>query len=113
VRNDYFWLARDVSMLEELLFLSKEGIQKEGFNNLKRRRMFCKNQALSSSLQSKGFNVNEEINNMMDGTLEDESGGYRCNISNDATNDDILRITFFDFMSEGTNEEGNGEEEHE
>ncbi len=37
----------------------------------------------------------------------------RCNISNDATNDDILRITFSDFMSEGTNEEGSGEEEQE
>jgi len=37
----------------------------------------------------------------------------RCNISNDATNDDILRITFSDFMSEGKNEEGSGEEEQE
>ncbi len=75
VRNDYFWLARDVSMLEELVFLSKEGIQKEGFDNLRRRRMSFKDQALFSSLQSEGFNINEEINKVMDGTLEDEFDG--------------------------------------
>ncbi len=45
---------------------------------------------------------------MMDGILEDKSNGYKCNISNDATNDDILRRTF-NSMTEGTNEEGNGE----
>jgi hypothetical protein len=33
--NDYFWPARDVSMLKEKhVFLVEEGIQQEGFNNL-------------------------------------------------------------------------------
>jgi len=48
---------------------------------------------------------------MMDGTLEDEFDGYRCNISDDATNDGTLRRVSFDFMNEGKNEEGNGEKE--
>jgi hypothetical protein len=47
------------------------------------------------------------------GTLEDESDGYRCNSSNDATSDGTLRRTFSGSMSEGTNEEINGEEEEE
>jgi hypothetical protein len=113
VRNDCFWLAKDVSMLEEeLVFLSKEGIQKKGFNNLRKRRMSCRDRALSSSLQSEGFNLNEKINDMTDGTLEDEPDGYMCNISNNATNDDILRRTSI-FMNESTNEERNDEEEQE
>lgn len=72
--------------------------------------MFCKIQALFSSLRSKGFDVNEKINNMMDGTHEDEFNGYMCNIFDDATNDGTLRRTSFNFMNEGTNEEGIGEE---
>lgn len=63
---------------EEHVFLAKEGIQQNGFSNLWKRKMSCIDQALSSSLRSKGFNVKEEINNTMDGTLEDKSNGYRC-----------------------------------
>jgi len=37
--------------------------------------MFCKDQAFSSSLHFEGFEINEEINNEMDGTLEDKSDG--------------------------------------
>jgi hypothetical protein len=46
----------------------------------------------------------------MDGTFEDESNGYMCNISNDANCDGTLRKTFSNSMTKGTNEEGNGEE---
>jgi len=49
----------------------------------------------------------------MHGILEDKFDGYKCNNSHDATSDGTLRITFFDYMNEGTNEEGNGEEEEE
>ncbi len=49
----------------------------------------------------------------MHGIPEDEFDGYKCNNSHDATSDGTLRITFFDSMNEGTNEEGNGEEEEE
>jgi hypothetical protein len=49
----------------------------------------------------------------MDGIPKDKSNGYRCNSSNDATSDDTLRITYFDSMNEGMNEEGNGEKEEE
>jgi hypothetical protein len=49
----------------------------------------------------------------MDGTLEDESDGYRSNNSDDATNDGTLRRTSYGSMSEGTNEEGNGKKEEE
>ncbi len=49
----------------------------------------------------------------MDGTLEDESDGYKCNNSNDATSDGTLRRIYSSSMNEGTNEEGNGKEEEE
>ncbi len=49
----------------------------------------------------------------MDGTFEDESNGYMCNISNDANCDGTLRKTFSNSMTKGTNEEGNGEEEQD
>ncbi len=49
----------------------------------------------------------------MDGIPKDKSNGYMCNSFDDSINDGILRITSFDSMSEGTNEEGNGEEEEE
>jgi hypothetical protein len=39
VGNDYFWHAKDVSLLEEaLVFISEEGIQPKGFSNLHKRR---------------------------------------------------------------------------
>jgi hypothetical protein len=47
----------------------------------------------------------------MDGIPKDESDRYMWNTSNDATNDDILRRVYSDFMNEGMNEERNGEEE--
>jgi hypothetical protein len=48
--NDCFWLARDVSMLEEkVIFLLQEGIQKEGFKNLWKSRVFSGDHVLSSS----------------------------------------------------------------
>ncbi|CAM6069158.1 unnamed protein product [Sphagnum tenellum] len=49
----------------------------------------------------------------MDGIPKDKSNGYMCNSSDDAISDGILRRTSFDSMSEGMNEEGNGEEEEE
>ncbi len=74
--NDYFWLAWDVSLLEEtLVFLLKEDIQYEGFSNLPMRRMFYEDQALSSFLHFEGFEINEEINNEMDGTFENKFDG--------------------------------------
>jgi hypothetical protein len=75
--------------------------------------VYYRDHASFSSLQSKGVDVNEKINDMMDGSFEDESNGYMCNISNDANNDGILRKTSSDFMIKGTNEEGNGEEEQD
>jgi hypothetical protein len=73
--NDCFWPTKDVSMLEEeFVFLSKESIQEKGFSNS------CRDHALSSSLRFEGFDVDEEINNMMNGTLQDKSDGYMCNI---------------------------------
>jgi hypothetical protein len=76
VGNDYFWLAWDVFLLEEtLVFPHKKDIQHEGFSNLPMKRMFCKDQALSSSLHFEGFEINEGSNNEMDGTLEDKSNG--------------------------------------
>jgi hypothetical protein len=50
---------------------------------------------------------------MMDGIPKDKSNGYMCNSFDDAISDGILRKISFDCMSEGTNEEGNGEEEEE
>jgi hypothetical protein len=47
----------------------------------------------------------------MDGTLDGKSDGYMCNIFDDVTSDGNLRRNFSDFMNEGTNEKGNGEEE--
>jgi hypothetical protein len=93
---------------EEFVFLLEEGIQEEGFSNLRKRKVSSKNHALFSCLPFKGFDVDEEINNTMDGTPQDESNGYMCNISNDANNDGTLKRFFSDSMSEGMNEEGNG-----
>jgi hypothetical protein len=93
--NDFFWLVRDVSMLEEEhVFLAKEGIQQKGFSNLWKKRMSCKDQALSSSLRYEGLDVNEEINNTMDNTPKNKFDGYMCKVFNDATNDSTLRRTF-------------------
>jgi hypothetical protein len=76
VGNDYFWLAWDVFLLgKTLVFPQNKDIQHEGFSNLPMKRMFCKDQAFSSSLHFGGFEINEEINNGMDGTLEDKSSG--------------------------------------
>jgi hypothetical protein len=60
IENDCFWPAKDVSMVEEeLVSLLKEGIQHEGFSNLQKRRMSCRNWAFSSSLCFEGFDINE------------------------------------------------------
>lgn len=96
-------------MLEEkLVFVSKEGIQEEGSNNLWKRKVSCRNHALSSTLRSKGFDVDEEINIMMDGTTQHEFNGYMCNIFYDATSDGTLKRTFPDSMNEGMNQKRNG-----
>ncbi len=64
--NDCFCLARDISMLkEEFVFLLEKGIQEEGFNNLWKIIVSCRDHVLSSSLRCEGFDVDEEINNMM------------------------------------------------
>jgi hypothetical protein len=63
-------------MLEEkLVFLLEKGIQEEGLSNLWKVRMSCRDHVLSSFLRSKGFDVDEEINNTMNGTPQDESNG--------------------------------------
>jgi hypothetical protein len=59
--------------------------------------MYYRNHAFSSSLQFEGFDVNEKINNTMDGIHKDKYDGNMCNIYNDANNDGILRKTFFRF----------------
>jgi hypothetical protein len=95
VANDYFWLARDVSLLEEThVFLAHEDNQQEGFSNLWKRKVFCRDEALSTSLHYEEFNVNEEIDIMMDGTIGDKFNGYKCYSFDDANNAGSLRRTF-------------------
>jgi hypothetical protein len=54
VGNDYFWPAKDVSMLEEkLIFLLEKGIQEEGFSNLQKRRMSYGDHIFSSPYNMK------------------------------------------------------------
>jgi hypothetical protein len=113
MENDCFWLARDVSMLEEeVIFLLQEGIQKEGFNNLWKSKMSGGDHILSSPKQYEGFDVDEEINNMMNGIPQDESNGYRCDIFDDSSSDGIVKKGSYS-MSEGWDEEGNGKKKHE
>jgi len=45
-----------------------------------KKKSVCKDHALSSSLQFKRFDVDEEVNNMMNGIPQDECNGYMCNI---------------------------------
>ncbi len=63
--------------------------------------MSYRDHTFSSSLWCEGFDVDEEIINMMNGTPQDEFNGYRCNISNDANNDGTLKRTFLGSMNEG------------
>ncbi len=87
----------------------EEGIQKEGFSNLWERIVSCKNHVFSSSLQCEGFDIDEEINNTMNGIPQDEYDGYNRNIF-------MMPILMAlwkknsNFMNEGWNEEENGEE---
>lgn len=46
----------------------------------------------------------------MNGTPQDESNGYKCNIFDDLNSDGTMRKMFSDSMSK---EEGNGEKEQE
>ncbi len=71
--------------------------------------MSCKDHTPFSSLQSKGFDVDEEINNTMNGIPQDELDGYWCNISDDSNSDGIVTRGSSDSMNEGWNEKGNGE----
>ncbi len=91
----------------------EKGIQPEGFNNLQKKNCLVKIRLSLHPLRFEGSNINEEINNMMDGIPEDESNGYMCNNCDGATINGTLKRTFFDFMNEGMNEEGNGEKEEE
>jgi len=86
---------------EKLVFLLEEGIQEEGFNNLRKIRMFYKDHTLSSSLRFEGFDIDEEINNTMNGIPQDEFDGYMCNIFDDYNSDGTMRKCSFDFMNEG------------
>ncbi len=93
VGNDCFWHARDISMLEEeVIFLLEEGIQEEGFSNLQNNIVFNRNFVFFSSSQFEGFDVDEET---MNGTPQDESNGYKCNIFNDSNDDGTMRRSFF------------------
>jgi hypothetical protein len=98
---------------EKLVFLSEEGIQEEGFSNLRKIRMFYKDHTFSSSLRFEGFDVDEEINNTMNGIPQDEFDGYMCNIFDDSNSDGTMRKCSFDSMNEGWNEEGNGKKKKE
>jgi hypothetical protein len=99
-------------MLEdELVFLPEKNIQNEGFSNLWKRRVLCRDHVLSSSLCCEGFDVDEEINNMMNGTPKDNSNGYKSNIFNEVSSDGTLRKVFSNSMNERWNEERNGEED--
>jgi len=96
---------------KNLYFYQKKAIKERGFSNFQKRKVSYKDHVLSSSLRSKGFDVDEEINNIMNGTSKDKSNGYMCNISNDSNNDGILEKGYFYFMNEGWNEERNNEVE--
>jgi len=72
--------------------------------------VFCKDHIVSSSLHFEGFEINEEINNEMDGTLEDKSDGYNYHSYNDPTNESTFTRTSSKSMNEGTNEDGNGKQ---
>jgi hypothetical protein len=63
----------------------------------------CRDQAFFASL------CLEEIDIMMNGSVNDESNAYKCYNSNDATNEGNLKKTSFNSMNEGRNEETNGE----
>jgi len=91
---------------EELVFLLENGIQEEGFSNLGKRRMSCGDHTFFSSLQSKGFDIDEKIENTMNGTPQDEFDRYKCNISDDSNNDGTMTRGFFNSMNEGWNKEG-------
>lgn len=59
-----------------------------------------------ASLCSKKCNVNEKIDIMMDGIVDNELNGYKCYSSDNANNEGNLRKTF-NSMRERRNEEGN------
>jgi hypothetical protein len=84
----------------------EEGIQEKGFSNLR-------DHTFSSSSQFEGFDADEEINNTMNGTPQEKSNGYMCNIFYDSSNDGTVRGHSFDSMGEGWDEKGNGEKEQE
>ncbi len=63
--------------------------------------MSYKYRLLSSSLKFERIDVDEEINNTMNGIPKDEFDGYMCNISDDSNNDGTIRRAFFYSMSEG------------
>jgi hypothetical protein len=71
--------------------------------------MHCRDHTLSLSLRFEGFDIDEEINNTMNGTPQDKSNGYKCNISNDSNSNGTMKKCSFDSMSEGCNEERNDE----
>ncbi len=78
---------------------------------MQKKTMYYRDHAFFSSLWLQAVDVNEKINNMMDGYLEDEYNKYMCNIFNDVNNDGILKKTSADSMIKGTNEKINGKEE--
>jgi hypothetical protein len=95
-----------------LYFCHKKAFKRRVLAICKKKKSY-RNHILSSSLQSKGFDIDEEINNMMNGIPQDELDEYHCNISDDSNSDGIVRRGSSDSMNEGSNEKGNGEEEHE
>lgn len=68
--------------------------------------MSNRNFVFFSSSQFEGFDVDEKNINMMNGTPQDQSNGYKCNIFNDSNDDGIMRRRFFYFMNERWDEEG-------
>ncbi len=68
------------------------------------KKKYYRNHALSSSLQFERFDVNEKINNTMDGILKDKYDGNMCNIYNDAKMMSFWEKLFSDSMTKGMNE---------
>ncbi len=66
-------------------------IQQEGFNNLWKRKMFCKDEALLTSLRFKEINDNDEIDIMMDGITSEECDGYKCYNFDDVNSEGNLK----------------------
>ncbi len=67
-----------------------------------KRKMFCKDQALPTSLHFKEINDNDEIDIMMDGITSEECDGYKCYNFDDANSEGNLKnnLWFYEWRKE-------------